>query len=142
MRRPALYALVFFVIGILIGSFFDLPTSLLLSILILSILFCVLFLLKKDQKDATVFIILSIIIAGCFRYQLLTGDFPQNYISNFLNLNRSVIITGKIADQPDVRTKKTFLKVQAQTLSTGKKTIAASGQIILKIKILEETLIF
>jgi competence protein ComEC len=134
MRRPAFYALVFFVIGILIGSHLDLPASLLLSILILSLLFCLLFLLKKDQKDATVFIILSIILAGFFRYELLTRDFPQNHISNFLNLNRSVIITGKIADQPDVRVNKTFLKVQAQTLSTGKKTKATSGQIILKIK--------
>jgi competence protein ComEC len=134
MRRPAFYALILFVIGILIGSYFDLPISLLFSILILSLLFCLLFLSKKDPKNATVFIVLSIILAGFFRYELLTRDFPQNHISHFLDLNRPLTITGKIADQPDVRANKTFLKVQAHALSTGKKTIATSGQMILKIK--------
>jgi len=134
MRRPAFYALILFVTGILIGSYFDLPTPLIFSILILSLLFCLLFLLRKDQKSASVFMVLAIILAGFFRYEVLTRDFPPNHVSNFLNLNRSVTITGKIGDQPDVRVNKTFLKVQAQTLSTGKKTIATSGQIILKIK--------
>jgi competence protein ComEC len=134
MRRPAFYALILFVIGILIGNFFDLPVSLLLSILILSLFFCLLFVLRRDQKGANVFIVFSIILAGVFRYELLTKDFPPNHISNFLNSNQPVTITGKIEDEPDVREDKTFLRVQAQTLSTGRTTIATSGQIILKIK--------
>jgi competence protein ComEC len=134
MRRPAFYALILFIIGILVGSFFDLPTLLLFSILILSLFFSVLLLLRKDQKSANVFIIISLILTGFFRYELLTKDFPQNHISHFLNLNRPVAITGKIQDQPDVRVNKTFLKVQAQTLSKGKKAIATSGQMMLKIK--------
>jgi competence protein ComEC len=134
MRRPAFYALILFVIGILIGNFFDLPVSLLLSILILSLFFCLLFVLRRDQKSANVFIVFSIILAGFFRYELLTKDFPQNHISNFLNLNQPVTITGKIEDEPDVREDKTFLRVKTQSLSTGKTTIATSGQMILKIK--------
>lgn len=134
MRRPAFYALILFVIGILIGSFFNLPTLLLFSILILSFFFCILFLLRRDQKSANVFIVISLILTGFFRYELLTRDFPPNHISNFLSLNRPVTITGKIQDQPDVRVNKTFLRVGAQTLSTGKTTTATSGQIILKIK--------
>jgi competence protein ComEC len=140
MRRPAFYALILFTIGILLGSFFNLPTSLLFSILILSIFFSVLLLLRKDQKSANVFIIISLILTGFFRYELLTRDFPPNHISSYLSLNRPVTITGKIEDEPDVRENKTFLRVQAQTLSTGKMTIAISGQIILKIK--EPTLKF
>jgi competence protein ComEC len=140
MRRPAFYALILFTIGILFGSFFDLPTFLLFSILILALFFSVLLLLRKDQKSANVFIIISLIWAGFFRYELLTKDFPQNHISNYLSLNRPVTITGKIKDEPDVRENKTFLRVQAQTLSTGKTSIATSGQIILKIK--EPTLEF
>jgi len=134
MRRPAFYALILFIIGILVGSFFDLPTLLLFSILTLSLFFSVLLLLRKDQKRANVFIIISLILTGFFRYELLTKDFRQNHISHFLNLNRPVTITGKIQDQPDVRVNKTFLRVRGQTLSTGKKTTATSGQIILKIK--------
>ncbi|MCK4385814.1 MAG: DNA internalization-related competence protein ComEC/Rec2, partial [candidate division Zixibacteria bacterium] len=89
---------------------------------------------RKDQKSANVFIALSLILTGLFRYELLTRDFPPNHVSNFLNLNREVTITGKIEDEPDVRENRTFLTVQAQTLSTGKTEVAISGQIILKIK--------
>jgi competence protein ComEC len=134
MRQPAFYALILLVIGILMGSYFNLPTSLLSSILVLSLLLCILFILRKDPKSVTTFIIISIVLAGFFRYELLTRNFPPNHISNFLNLNRSVIITGKITDEPDVREDKTFLRVQVQTLSTGKTTISASGDIILKLK--------
>ncbi|MFQ6003469.1 MAG: ComEC/Rec2 family competence protein, partial [Candidatus Zixiibacteriota bacterium] len=134
MGRPALHALILFALGILIGNFFNLPTSLLFSILILSLLFCILFLLRKDQRSANVFIILSLILTGFFRYELLTRDFPPNHISRFMDLDRSVIITGRIEDEPDVREDKTFLRVKTQTLSTEKTTIATSGQIILKIK--------
>ncbi|MCJ7577485.1 MAG: DNA internalization-related competence protein ComEC/Rec2, partial [candidate division Zixibacteria bacterium] len=142
MRRPSFYALIFFVIGILISYLFNLPTLLLFSILILSLLFCLLFLLKRDQKGANVFIILSIILVGSFRYELLTKDFPPNHIGNFLSLNRPVTITGKIEDEPDVRDNKTFLTVKTESisqignpaLSGDGKTIPTCGQIILKIK--------
>jgi competence protein ComEC len=134
MRRPAFYALILFVTGILISYFFNLPTFLLFSILILSLFFCILFLLKRDQKSANVFIILSLILTGSFRYELLTEDFPPNHISNFLNLNQPVTITGKIEDEPDVRENKTFLTVETESISEGNKTLPTLGQIILKIK--------
>jgi competence protein ComEC len=134
MRRPAFYALILFVIGIIISYFFNLPTLLLFSILILSLLFCLLFLLKRDEKSANVFIILSLILTGSFRYELLTKDFSPNHISNFLNLNRPVTITGKIEDEPDVRENKTFLTVKTESISLDHKTISTLGQIILKIK--------
>jgi competence protein ComEC len=134
MRRPAFYALILFVTGILISYFFNLPTFLLLSILILSLLFCLLLILRKDQKGANVFIILSLILSGSFRYELLTKDFPPNHISNFLNLNRPVTIIGKITNEPDVRENKTFITVETENISLDHKTIPALGQIILKVK--------
>jgi competence protein ComEC len=134
MRRPAFYALILFVTGILLSYFFNLPTLLLFAVLILSLLFCILFLLRKDEKGANVFIIFSLILIGSFRYELLTKDFPQNHISNFLNLNRPVTITGKIEDEPDVRENKTFLTVETESISEGDKTLLTLGQIILKIK--------
>jgi competence protein ComEC len=134
MRRPAFHALILFVTGILISYFFNLPTLLLFSILILSFLFCLFLILRKDQKGASVFIILSLILAGAFRYELLTKDFPENHISNFLNLNRPVTITGRITDEPDERENKTFLTVETENISLDHKTIPVLGQIILKVK--------
>jgi competence protein ComEC len=134
MRRPAFSALILFTIGILIGSFFNFPTLLLFSILILSLFFCILFLLRRDEKGANIFIILSLILTGSFRYELLTKDFPPNHISNFINLNQPVTIIGKIEDEPDVREDKTFLTVETKSISLNNKIIPTLGQIILKIK--------
>jgi competence protein ComEC len=134
MRRPAFYALILFVTGILTSYFFNLPTLLLFSILILSLFFCILFLLKRDQKGANVFIIPSLILTGSFRYELLTKNFPPNHIGNFLNLNRPITITGKIKDEPDVRENKTFLTVNTENISRNGKTTPTCGQIILKVK--------
>jgi competence protein ComEC len=43
-------------------------------------------------------------------------------------------VTGKIADEPDVRENKTFLTVETEKVSEGDKTVPTCGQIILKIK--------
>ena len=134
MRRPAFYALFLFVSGILLGNFFDLPVVLLLSIFALTLLFCVLFLLRKERRSANLFFILSIVLAGFFRHELLTRDFPSNHVKNFLSLNSKVSITGKIMEEPDVRKNKTFITLEVEKISIGERTYSTTGQIILKVK--------
>jgi competence protein ComEC len=134
MRRPALYALLLFVGGILLGNFFDLPVILLFSIFALTLLFCVLFLLRKEKESLNFFLILSVILAGFFRYELLTRDFPPNHISNFLNFNSKSTIVGKIVDEPDIRKNKTFITIDTEKILIGERVHFTEGQIILKIK--------
>lgn len=140
MRRPAFHALLLFISGILLGNFFDLPVVLLFSTFALTLLFCVLFLLRKEKESAKFFLILLIILAGFFRYELLTRDFPPNHVSNFLSLNSRVTITGKIVEEPDVRKNKTFITLDTDKISVGERTYSTTGQIILKIK--EPTFMF
>ncbi len=134
MRRPAFYALLLFSFGILLGNFFDLPVFLLFSISCLTLIFCLLFQLRKEKQSAGFFLILSLILVGFFRHELLTRVFPPNHISNFLDLGLKITISGKIAEEPDVRKNKTFLIIEAQKISLGKGTRFTTGQIILKIK--------
>jgi competence protein ComEC len=134
MRRPCLYALLLFISGIVLGNYLDLPLILLGSILTLIIVFCAIFLLLKDVLSARLFMVLALILGGFLRHELLTRDYPAYHITNFLNTNSPVTITGKIAEDPDVRTNKTFLTIEAQRISLGEKTHVTSGRIILKIK--------
>ena len=134
MRRPAFYALLLFIAGIVLGNFFDLPVILLFSIFCLSLLFCVLFLVRKELGSATFFLILSIVLAGFFRHELLTRDFPSNHISNFLDVNSKVTITGKVVDESDIRKNKTFITLDTEKISVGERTYSTAGQMILKIK--------
>ncbi len=134
MRRPAFYALLLFILGILLGNFFDLPVVLLFSIFTLTLLFCVLFLLRKEKESANFFLILSVILAGFFRHELLTRDFLPNHVSRFLNLDSKVAITGKIVEEPDVRENKTFITLNTEKIFIGERAYSTTGQIILKIK--------
>ncbi len=134
MRRPAFYALLLFVAGILLGNLFDLPVVLLFSTFALTLLFCVIFLLRKERQSAKFFLILLIILAGFFRYELLTRDFPPNHVSNFLNVDSKLVLTGKIVEEPDVRETKTFITLDTEKISVGERTYSTTGQIILKIK--------
>lgn len=134
MRRPALYALLVFVAGIFLGELSDLPVILLFSILSLTLLFSILFLLLKDQASVNLFLALSLLLAGFFRYEMATRDFPPDHISRFLGLDSEVTITGSIADEPDVRRNKTFITVKTEKIWLGQKVQAATGRIMLKIK--------
>jgi competence protein ComEC len=134
MRRPCLYALLLFVSGIVLGNFLDLPLILLGSILALIIAFCAIFLLLKDVLSARLFMVLALIMGGFLRHELLTKDYPAHHITKFLDSNSPVTITGKIAEDPDVRKTKTFLTVDTQKISLGERTLGTTGKIILKIK--------
>ncbi len=134
MRRPALYALVCFTCGIILGDFFDLPAVLLLSVLSLALSFSLVFLIRRETGSAGFFLILSLVLAGFFRYETLTRELPPDHVSNYLNLESAVTIIGQIAAEPDVRKDKTFLTVEAEAVREGQRTHSTSGRIILKIK--------
>jgi len=134
MRRPAFYALLLFISGILLGNFFELPVVLLFSIFSLTLLFSVLFLLRRERGSANFFLILSIILAGFFRHELLTREFPSNHVSNFLNLNSRVTIVGKVVEESDIRKNKTFITLNTEKIYVDERKYSTTGQIILKIK--------
>ena len=134
MRHPALHALLVFVAGILLGNLFDLPVILLFSIFCLALFFSFLFLLLKDRASLNLFLVISLIVAGFFKYELATRDFPTNHISNFLGLDSEVTLTGRIVDEPDVRKNKTFITLEAERIWLGEEARATTGRIMLKIK--------
>ncbi|MGB2769683.1 MAG: DNA internalization-related competence protein ComEC/Rec2, partial [Candidatus Zixiibacteriota bacterium] len=134
MRRPALHALLLFVAGILLANLFDLPVILLFSIFCLALFFSFLFLLLKDRVSLNLFIVISLIVAGFFKYELATLDFPPNHISSLLGLDSEVTLTGRIVDEPDVRKNKTFITLEAERIWLGEEARATTGRIMLKIK--------
>ncbi len=134
MRRPAFYALVFFTLGVVLGDLFDLPLQLLLSLFILCLLFSLVFLLRKERIAASFFLVLSLLLAGFFRHELATRQFPPDHVSGFLGLDSRVIVTGKIVEEPDVREDKTFITVEAETICVSAKAHSSSGRIILKVR--------
>ena len=134
MRRPAIHALLLFIVGVLLANSLDLPVSLLLSVITLTLIFSAIFILRKDKASATLFLILSLILSGFVRYELATRDFPSNHVSNLLGLSSKVTISGKIVEEPDVRKSKTFITVDTDRISVGERIHSTSGRIILKVR--------
>lgn len=134
MRRPGLYTLILFICGIILGDIFNPPLGLLFSILLLTLLFCIFTLIRKDISATNFFMVASIVLAGFLRYDMLTRDFPTNHITRFLNLDSKVTIRGRIADDPDIRKDKMFLTVNAEWISFKNKASLTTGHLILKIK--------
>jgi competence protein ComEC len=134
MRRPALYALAGFTFGVILGDLFDLPLRLLFSLLLLSLCFVCIFLVKRDKIGTSVFLVTALVLAGFFRHEILTRELPQDHVSRFLNLRPEVTLTGKVAAEPDVREDKTFITLETETLGEGQRTNSVRGRVILKIK--------
>lgn len=134
MRRPALYVLILFTLGIILGNLFNLPLRLLFSLLSLTLLFSLITLIRKDIPGSYFILVLSILLAGFLRYELSTRDFPTNHISKFLNSESKVIIEGKVADDPDIRADKTFLVVETEKIFIKERPRFTTGRIILKVK--------
>jgi|GEM_PF-722585 len=134
MRRPALYALLLFVAGILLGEFTDLPLFLLFSLFCLTLLFSLLSLLFREQTYVSIFLILSLLLAGFLRHEMGTRGFASNHVGRFLDLDSQLTIRGRIVEEPDVRKSKTFITLEAERIWLGKEARPAAGRIMLKIR--------
>lgn len=133
MKYPALLAVVSFILGIIVGDNFDIPSFLLLGILLLSLIGSI-YLYCKKSKGLDYLLIFCLFLAGFWRYELKTRDFPLNHISNFLDLDKQVLVTGQIAADPDVREDKTYLKVATSKIEWDNKHLNVAGNILVKIR--------
>jgi uncharacterized membrane protein YbhN (UPF0104 family) len=93
-RRPALLALLAYIIGILLGDYLNLSTLILLF-LILCLLF-LLFFFRQEKKTWFILLTLLLIVAGFWRYELKTRDLPINHISNFTKQYGKIELIGII----------------------------------------------
>jgi competence protein ComEC len=131
-RRPALLALISYVAGIILGNYLDLSTFVLLFLILISLF--LLFFLFQEENYRISLIVFLLMLAGFWRYELKSRDFPLNHISHFTELYGKVKLRGTISRDPDIREDKTFLEVNTRELSFNQKNIKTTGKILLKIK--------
>jgi competence protein ComEC len=132
-RRPALYVLVFLLLGILLGNYLNPPIFLCWVFLVLSLFIAILLYLKDKSLSLKILIPLIIVVGGLLRYEIKTREFPANHIKNFAGLNRRVTIEAQICAEPDVRDTKTYLALSAKRIDPGVGWLETSGKIRLTI---------
>src|SRR3990172_10985320 len=133
MRAPAFWAAVFFTAGVVLGDFWNLSTYLLASFLVLLIVLCLIS-LGRVSKLSSALLFFTLFAAGFWRYELATSDFSWNHISNFLNLEQRVQISGQIVGDPDIRPDRTYLTVASEEMTWKGKKFPVTGKILVKVK--------
>lgn len=133
MKYPALIAVVSFILGIMVGDNLDVPSFLLLGILLLTLAGSI-YLYFKKSKGLDYLLLFCLFLAGFWRYELKTRDFPLNHISNFVDLDKPLLLTGQVAADPDVRGDKTYLKVATFKIKWDNKSLNVTGNVLVKIR--------
>lgn len=133
MRAPALYALIFFICGIVIASYTSLPAMAYLGIAALSTAAAVIYTLANRTLSSRIALCLALISSAAFLTCLQLREVPSNHVSHFLDLAGKSTVVGRIVAEPDIRPTKTFLAVEAESLSRQGIAIATSGTVRLRI---------
>jgi len=133
MRVPAFWAALAFGLGIVIADIFAISTYLVLSLLVLLLALCLVF-LNRFGRILSGLLLFILVLAGLWRYEIATSDFPWNHVSSFLNLEQRTKVIGQIIQEPDIRDDRTYLTVSARELSWKGKQFAVSGNLLIKIK--------
>jgi hypothetical protein len=102
VRTPALYALIFFVGGILLATNTALPAMVYFGVAVLaSALAMICFILEKATTSRSV-ICLAVLATGAFLTELQSAEFPSNHISRFASADQIMTVTGIVVSEPAI----------------------------------------
>jgi len=132
-NRPLVKALTFFVAGILFSTIFELNYLYSLIPFIISLFVALYFYLKSDLKIAGITICFTLFLLGWFRTDLYEGPFPPNHIENIAGMAGKIRLYGKIVEEPDIREDRTYLVIEADSVSIRKYTIPSFGRLRAKV---------
>jgi competence protein ComEC len=134
VRTPALYALIFFVGGILLATNTALPAMVYLGVAILASALAMICFIVEKATTSRAAICLAVLSTGAFLTELQSAEFPSNHISRFASADQIMTVTGVVVSEPDIRPYKTFLTVQVDSLQYRDRTIASCGNLRLQIQ--------
>jgi len=129
LSKAFLYLCLFFIGGIFITSFLNVPEIIIGELFVLGI-FYILFFFK--QKSILVFGFCLIALAFSFlRYQIALNNFNDAELKNFIDFPGSIQILARVVKEPDVRENNINLTVNTEELLINKIGIPMEGKILI-----------
>jgi competence protein ComEC len=132
-RRPALFALVFYAFGIVVGNYVPCLPIVLYVAAIISAVVGLVFHLRAITNRAAFCLYMALTFCGIAQYQMAISNFPPTHIKNFAEISGNVTIQGIVAEEPDVRLDRVYLTIEVDSLTYKKRQFASSGKLLLKI---------
>jgi len=133
LKLPAFWSAIFFITGILAGRYLHLSDLLLFVLAAVFFAAGLIIYLTARYSFAWIAVASALFMAGIFRIGLASGDLPSNHISYFNDLGEKVILTGRIAGEPDRRPDKTYLVVNSDSLFYGELRVNVSGPVMVRL---------
>lgn len=130
--RPAFKLATLFILGLIVGYYFNISPQILFLILFVIFIAAILSLCVKISLLNFVFII-AVVFAGILRYELATQVFPSNHIINFLDLDEAITIQGKVVGFSHNKKNRIEFETEVTELISQKDSIATCGKILVKL---------
>jgi ComEC/Rec2-related protein len=128
-RRPALTAILLFILGIFISLIFQFPYAVPLILLISALFALTIAYLKGKMQVASYLAAVLIILLGWYLAKLQSGPFPANHIENLASSGGRVELVGKVVDEPDIRSDRTYLVIEPDSLYRNRVWIPTFGRL-------------
>ncbi len=132
--RPALSALLLYILGIFTALFLPISYSIPLILLVTSLFILTLFYLKGQMRAAAWTTAFLVVLLGWFLTGLASGPFPLNHIENLAANAGQVELVGSVVDEPDIRSDKTYLVIEADSIFRNRFWIPTFGKIRAGVK--------
>jgi len=132
--RPALKALVLYSAGIACGNYIPFIPVVALFITIALAITTWIFHFRKNSLTATILISITLFMCGAVQYKTAVSGFPPTHVKKIAEKASTVTVTGEIVEEPDIRTDRTYLVIEVDSLTWRKRDLQSSGRIIVKIK--------
>jgi len=130
--RPASKVTFLFILGLIVGFYFDISPSILFILISALFIAAILFLCVKVPLLNFVLII-GLILSGILSYELATNVFPENHISRFADLNETMNIVGHAAGFPHQKNERIELEVEIDSITVAGKHISTCGKALVRL---------
>ena len=132
-NRPLVKALLFFIAGIIFSSTLELNYLYsLIPFLIFSVI-SLYFYFRNDLESAGISVCIMLFFLGWFRTDLHEGPFAPNHIENIAGMEGKAKLYGKIVEEPDIREDRTYLVIEADSVSIKYYMIPSFGRLRAKV---------
>ena len=132
-NRPLVKALAFFIAGVIFSTAFRFHYMYTLIPFIIALVLALYFYVKNNLKPAGVMVCIMLFFLGWFRTDLSGGPFPPNHIENIAKSGGNARLYGKVAEEPDIREDRTYLVIEADSVTIKNYTIPTFGRLRAKV---------
>ncbi len=132
-RRPALTALILLVIGILISTAVNAYHVFSLGLTLVSIFTVLWMYLTGKTRGAGIAAAILLLAIGWYRADIASGPRLPNHIGRLAEIGGISEFYGRVTEEPDIRNDRTYLIVEADSVSVGDLMIPTFGRVRVKI---------